>query len=154
MGGGGHHEVGSGSARGLALTVADGRGYPSPDTGSTCGGEVVTASGGGNKESSASGRESSGVGGIGKDATAVSLGTTTTEAATSTATRPTGLEWSGVFLMWEVGSCCDPVPKLGRVVSVYAAGMAGREDSGGGGGGFIMIPPRVPMDHRWTENGD
>ena len=70
----------------------------------------------------------------------VSLRTTTTEAAT----RPTGLKRSGVFLMWEVGSCCDPVPKLGRVVSVYVARMAGREDSGGGG--CIMIPP----PWRWT----
>ena len=119
-----------GSARGLALMVADGRGYPGSDTGNTCGGEVVTASGGGNTESSASGRESSGVSGIGKDATVVSLGKTA-EAATSTVTRPMGLERSGVFLMWEVGSCCDLVPKLGRVVSVYAAGMADREDSGG-----------------------
>ena len=54
-----------------------------------------------------------------------------TEAASSTATRLTGLEQSDVFLMWEVGSCGDSVPKLGRVVSVYAAGMACREDSGG-----------------------
>ena len=38
------------------------------------------------------------------------------------------------------------MPKLGQVVSVYAARMAGREDSGGGGGGVIMIPPRVAID--------
>ena len=36
--------------------VTDSHGYPGSDTGSTCGGEVVTASGGGNTESSASGR--------------------------------------------------------------------------------------------------
>ena len=50
--------VGSRSARGLASTVTDSRGYPGSDTGSTCGGEVVTASGGGNTESSASGHRS------------------------------------------------------------------------------------------------
>ena len=92
-------------------------------------------------QSSASGRESSRVGGIGKDVTVVSLGTTTTEAATSTATRPTRLERSCVFLMLEVGSCGNTVPELGRVASVYAAGMAGRENSGGGGGGGGYYDP-------------
>ena len=106
-------EVGSGSARGFASTVTDGRGYPGSDTGSACGGEVVIVSGGRDTESSVSGPESSGVGGIGKDVTVVSLGTKTAEAATSTVTHPTGLERSRVFLMWEVGSCCDSVPELG-----------------------------------------
>ena len=91
----------------------DGRRYPGSDTGSACSGEVATASGGRDTESSVSGRESSGVGGTGKDATVVSLWTTTTEAATSTATHPTGLERSRVFLMREVGSCCDSLPELG-----------------------------------------
>ena len=35
------------------------------------------------------------------------------EAATSTATHPTGLERSCLFLMREVGSCCDSVPNFG-----------------------------------------
>ena len=70
-------------------------------------------------------------------------GQTATEAATevapSTATHLTGLERSGVFLMWEVGSCCDSVPRL-EGVSIYAAGMAGREHSGGGGGYYDPTP--------------
>ena len=56
--GGNQAAVGSRSARGLASMVTDSRGYPGSDTGSTCGGEVVTASGGGNTESSASGHRS------------------------------------------------------------------------------------------------
>ena len=62
---------------------------------------------------SIAGHESSGVGGIGEDATVVPLWTTANEAATSTATHPTGLEWSCLFLMREVGSCCDSVPDFG-----------------------------------------
>ena len=128
--------------RGLASMVTDGRGYPGSDTGITCGREVVTASGGGNTKSSASGCKSSGVGGFGNDAMVVSFRTTAreaaTEAASSTATCPTALERSDVFLMWEVGSCCDSVPKLGRGVSIYAAGMVCREDSGGGGGEGLL----------------
>ena len=77
-------------------------------------------------------RESFGAVGIGKDVAVISLGTTTTtEAAVATATRPTRLERSDVFLMWEVGSCSNTVPELGRVVPVYAASMADRENSGG-----------------------
>ena len=106
-------EGGSGSARGLAPTVTDGRRYPSSDTGSACNGEVATASGGRDTESSIAGRESSGVGGIGEDATVVPLWTTANEATTSTATHPTGLERSCLFLMREVGSCCDSVPDFG-----------------------------------------
>ena len=49
--------------------------------------------------------------------------------------------------MWEVGSCCDLMPELGRIFSVYAAGMAGREDSGG-----IHHDP-TPGDARPTEDG-
>ena len=60
---------------------------------------------------------------------------------TATATRPTRLEWSGVFLLWEVGSCSNMVPELGRVVSVYAARMAGGENSGGGGGIYYDPTP-------------
>ena len=56
--------AGSGSARGLALTVTDGRRYPGSDTGSACSGEVATASGGRDTESSVAGRESSGDSGI------------------------------------------------------------------------------------------
>ena len=95
------------------------------DTGA-CGGEVVSASGGGDTESSAPGRESSGAGGIGTDVAVISFGTTTmTEATTATATRTTRLERSGVFLVWEVGSCSNTMPELGRVIPVYAARMAG-----------------------------
>ena len=61
----------------------------------------------------------------------VSLGTTTTEAATSTATRPTGLERSCVFLMWEVGSCCDSVPELGRVFPFMLPGWWADKTLGG-----------------------
>ena len=64
-------------------------------------------------ESSIAGRESSGVGGIGEDATVVPLWTTANEAATSTATHPTGLERSCLFLMREFGACCDSVPDFG-----------------------------------------
>ena len=53
------------------------------------------------------------------------------QATAATATCPTRLERSGVFLMREVGSCSNTVPELGRVVPVYAARMAGRENSGG-----------------------
>ena len=116
----------------LLRRFIDGRGYPGSDTGSSCGREVVTASGAGNTESSASGHESSKDGGFGKDATVVSFRTTATEAASSTATRPTGLERSDVVLMWEVGSCCYLVPKLGRVVSVLG-GRAEKTPEGGGG---------------------
>ena len=55
----------------------------------------------------------------------------TTVATTATATRPTRLERSGVFLLWEVGSCSNKVPELGRILSVYAARMAGGENTGG-----------------------
>ena len=114
MGGGGHQaEVGSGAARGLAPTVTDGCRDPGSDTGSAYSGEVATASGGRDTESSVAGRESTGVGGIGEDAPVIPLWTTANEAATSTATHPTGLERSCLFLMWEVGSCCDSVPDCG-----------------------------------------
>ena len=107
-------------------------GYSGSDTGSACGGEVVTASGGGDTESSAAGRKSSGAGGIRTDVAVIPFGTTTTaEATATTATRPTRLERSGVFLLREVGSCSNTVPELGRVVPVYAARMAGGENSGG-----------------------
>ena len=114
----------------------DGRGYSGSDTGSACGGEVVTASG---------------AGGIGTDVAVISFRTTTTtEATAATATLPTRLERSDVFLMWEVRSCSNTVPELGRVVPVYAARMAGRENSGG----IYYDPPRVAMDRRRAENGD
>ena len=114
MGGGGHQaQVGSGSARGLALTVTGGRRYPGSGTGSAYSGEVATVSGGRDTESSVAGRESSGVGGIGEEATVVPLWTTANEAATSAATHPTGLERSCLFLMREIGSCCDSVPDFG-----------------------------------------
>ena len=58
-----------------------------------------------------------------------------TAATAATATRPTRLERSGVFLLWEVGSCSNTV----RVVSVYAARMAVEKTPGR----FIMISPRV-----------
>ena len=81
------------------------------------------------------GRESSGAGGIGTDVAVISFGTTTTEATAATAataaTCPTRLERSGVFLVWEVGSCSNTVPELEHVVPVYAARMAGGENSGG-----------------------
>ena len=50
---------------------------------------------------------------VGLDATVVPLWTTTDEAAASATTHPTGLEQSGLFLMREVGSCCDSVPDFG-----------------------------------------
>ena len=34
-------------------------------------------------------------------------------AASSTATHPTGWERRSLLFMWEIGSCCDSVPKLG-----------------------------------------
>ena len=91
-------------------------------------------------QSSASARESSGVGGIVKKATVVSLGTTSTEAATSTATCPTELQWSGVFLMWEVGSCCDPLPKIWTSCFRLCSRDGGqrRLRGGGGGGGGLL----------------
>ena len=82
----------SGSARGLTPTVADGRRYPGSHT--------------------VAGRRSSGVGGIGIDDTVVPLWTATDAAAPSTTTHLTGLERCGVFLMWEVGSCGDSMPRL------------------------------------------
>ena len=75
--------------------------------------KLAAASGGGDTESSVAGHESSGVGGIGEDAMVVPLWTTASEAATSAATHQTGLERSCLFLMWEVGSCCDSVPGFG-----------------------------------------
>ena len=97
----------------LLPTVTDGRRDPGSDTGSAYRGEVATASGGRDTESSVAGHESSGVGGIGEDAPVVPLWTTANKAATSTATHPTGLERSCLFLMREVGSCCDSVPDFG-----------------------------------------
>ena len=72
--------------------------------------EVVTAPGGGDTthKSSAAGRKASGAGGIGTDVAVIPFGTTTT-----TATRPTRLERSGVFFLWEVGSCSNTVPEFG-----------------------------------------
>ena len=67
-----------------------------------------------------------------------------TAIAAVTATRPTRLERSSVFLLWEVGSCSNTMSELGRIIYVYAVSMAGRDNAGGGGG--IMIPPRVAMD--------
>ena len=108
----------------------DGCGYSGSDTGSACGGDVVTASGGGDTESSTAGHKSFGASGIGTDVAVIPFGTTTAATA-ATVTRPTRLEQNGVFLLWEVGSCSNMVPELGRVVSVYAAMMAGGEYSGG-----------------------
>ena len=34
-----------------------------------------------------------------------------------------------MFLLWEVGSCSNTMPKLECLLSVYAARMAGREDA-------------------------
>ena len=54
---------------------------------------------------------------------------TAATAATATVRR----DWNGVvcFSCGKFGSCSNTVPELGRVVSVYAARMAGRENSGG-----------------------
>ena len=82
--------------------------------GGACGGEVVTATGGGNTESSTSGCESSSTDGIGTDVALIPRGTAlTTATAAATATRPTRLERRGVFLLWEVGSCSNTMPELG-----------------------------------------
>ena len=93
----------------LLLAAVD---TPALVSGSACSREVATASGGGDTESSDAGHESSGVGEIGEDAPVVPLWTTASEAATSAATHPTGLEWSCLFLMREVGSYCDSVARL------------------------------------------
>ena len=66
--------------------------------------------------------------------------------------RPVRRDWNGVvcFSCGKSGHDATWCPNLDESFSVYAAGMAGREDSGG----FIMIPPQVAMDRRQTENGD
>ena len=64
-------------------------------------------------KSTVAGRESSGVGGIRADAMVVPLCIADDAAASSTTTHPTGLERRGLFLMWEVGLCCDSVPEIG-----------------------------------------
>ena len=76
--------------------------------------DSVTASSDRDTESAVAGRQSSGVGGIRAYSyvAVVPLWTAADSAAPSTATHPTGLERCGVFLMWEVGSCCDSLPKL------------------------------------------
>ena len=105
-------EVGSGSVRGLTPTVADGRRFPGSHTGSAPRQEIVTASSDRDTESAVAGRQSPGIGGIRADVAVVPLWTAANEADPSTATHLTGLERCGVFLMWEVGSCCDSLPKL------------------------------------------
>ena len=98
----------------LASSVTNTRGVSGPGAGGACGGEVVTATGGGNTESSTSGCESSSTDGIGTDVALIPRGTAPTSAtAAATATRPTGLERRGVFLLWEVGSCSNTMPELG-----------------------------------------
>ena len=104
-------------------SVTDDRQYPSSDTGSACSGEVVTASGGRDTESPVAGCESSGVGGIRENATVIPLWTTANTAATST--HPTRLERRCLFLMWEVGSCCDS-----RVLDVALDGGLAKGDGG------------------------
>ena len=73
--------------------VADGCRSPGSHTGSAPRREVVTAASDRVAKSAVAGRQSSGVGGIRADAPRQRL------------------EWCGVFLMWEVGSCCDSLPK-------------------------------------------
>ena len=54
-----------------------------------------------------------------------------------------------MFLLWEVGSCSNTVPELGRILSIYAARMAGGENNGGiyyystSGGGETLASPDV-----------
>ena len=66
----------------------------------------------------------------------------------------TGLERSGVFLMWEVGSCSKTVPEPWTSRSCLCCQDGGQRKLRGGGGGIIMIPPQVAMNRRRTENGD
>ena len=77
-------------------------------------GEVATATGEGNTESSTCGCESSSADGIGTDVALIPRRTAPTiAAATATATRPKRLDRRGVFLLWEVGSCSNTLPELG-----------------------------------------
>ena len=54
-------------------------------------------------------------------------------AAATTATHPMRLERGGVFLLWEVRSCSNTVPELGRIVSIYAARIYYDPTPGGDG---------------------
>ena len=73
-------KVGSGSARGLTPTVADGRRSPGSHTGSAPRREVVTASGDRDTNLTVAGRQSSGVGRIRADVVVVPLWTAADEA--------------------------------------------------------------------------
>ena len=89
------------------------RGASGSEAGGACCGEVATATGEGNLESSTCGCEASSADGFGTDIALLPRRTAqTTVAATATATRPTRLDRHGVFLLWEVGSCSDKLPEL------------------------------------------
>ena len=96
-GGGGHQaEVYSGSGGGFAQTIAGGHDFsgfgPSSGSGSSDGGKVTAASGGGDTESPADTRGSTGASGIGKFAQIVNLGAADIGTAVSAETHQAGLE--------------------------------------------------------------
>ena len=85
----------------------------SAGAGGACCGEIVTATGEGDTESSTCGCEPSSADGFEIDVTLLPRRPApTTVAASAKATRPTRLDRRGVFLLWEVGSCSDTLPEL------------------------------------------
>ena len=131
----------------LRLLLATRR-YPGSGTGSAYSGEVATASGVGDTESSVAGCESSGVGGIGEDATVVPLWTTASEAATSVATHQTGLERS--FSCGKSGHAATRCPALDDSFPFMLPGWRAEKTAGV----FVMISSRVATHRRRTDNGD
>ena len=102
------------------------------------------------QESSTSGCESSSDDGVGTDVALIPRGTApTTAIAAATATRPTRLERSSVFLM--SGHAATRCPNLDESLPFMQPGCQAEKNAGGGG--VIMIPPRVAMDRRRVENG-
>ena len=115
--------------------VADGGGYSGSDARGTCGGEVVTAPGGGDTESSASGCESSGADGIGTDIALIPCGTAPTTVV--------------CFSCGKSGHAATRCPNLDESFPFLQPGWRAEKTPGG----FIMIPPQVAMDRRRAENG-
>ena len=126
------------------------RGVSGPGAGSACGGEVVTATGGGNTESSTSGCESSSTDEIGTDVALIPRGTVPT-SATAAATATVRRDWNDVvcFSCGKSGHAATRCPNLDESFPFMQPGWRAEKAPGG----FIMIPPRVAMDRRRAENG-
>ena len=100
-------------------------------------------------QSSAPGRRSSGVGGIGKKTYFSRDNSNRGSHLDSDPSDGTGTEWY-VLSCGKLGHAATRCPNLDESFPFMLPGWRAEKTPGG----FIMIPPRVAMDRRRTENGD